>query len=245
MPVLIMSGGVDSSTLLWYLIKELHYKKVHVLTFNYKQRHVKEIEHAKLVVEYARRNLDAEIEHKIVDISSIHELIAKGALTGDEEPPVGFYTDEIQKVTIVPNRNMILLAIAVGYAVKVNAKKVFYAAHKSDYAIYPDCRKEFVKALDTAVYLATIFEPVEVEAPFVDLTKVEVVKLGLKLGVPYELTWSCYRGEERPCLKCSTCLERTEAFLLNNAKDPALSDEEWQKAVEIYERIKSEYKRDI
>jgi len=232
MPVLTMSG-IDKSTLLWYLIKELRYKNVHVLTFNYKQRNVKEIEHAKLVVEHARENLNAEIEHKIVDITGIHELIARGALTGNEEIPVGFYTDEIQKVTIVPNRNMILLAIAVGYAIKVKTKKVFHAAHKSDYAIYPDCRKEFVKALDTAVYLATIFEPVEVKAPFVDMTKVKVVKLGLKLGVPYELTWSCYKGGERPCLKCPTCLERTEAFLLKN-----ISDEEWKRAVEIYEKFK-------
>jgi len=189
-----------------------------------------------MIVERAREK--AKIHHEIVDISSIQRLIAKGALTGDEEIPEGFYTDESQRKTIVPNRNMILLAIAVGYAVKVGEKEVYYAAHKSDYAIYPDCRKEFVKALDTAVYLATIFDPVEIKAPFVDMTKAEIVKLGLKLGVPYELTWSCYRGEERPCLKCGTCLERTEAFLMNGVKDPALSDEEWRKAVEIYERFK-------
>ena len=234
MPVLIMSGGVDSSTLLWYLIER--YDEIHVLTFIYGQKHAKEVEHAKMIVERAREK--AKIHHEIVDISSIQRLIAKGALTGDEEIPEGFYTDESQRKTIVPNRNMILLAIAVGYAVKVGEKEVYYAAHKSDYAIYPDCRKEFVKALDTAVYLATIFDPVEIKAPFVDMTKAEIVKLGLKLGVPYELTWSCYRGEERPCLKCGTCLERTEAFLMNGVKDPALSDEEWRKAVEIYERLK-------
>jgi 7-cyano-7-deazaguanine synthase len=240
MPVLILSGGIDSSTLLWYLIKKEDCKKVHVLTFNYKQRHVREIEHAKRIVNFAIKNLGVEIEHRIVDISTIHGLISKGALTGDEDLPEGFYTDEIQRVTIVPNRNMIMLSIAVGYAVKVEAKRVYYAAHKSDYAIYPDCRKEFVKALDTAVYLATIFDPVEVLAPFVDMDKAEVVKLGLKLGVPYELTWSCYRGGEKQCLRCSTCLERTEAFLMNGVKDPALSDDEWVKAVEIYERIKRE-----
>ncbi|WP_457548706.1 7-cyano-7-deazaguanine synthase QueC [Archaeoglobus sp.] len=235
MPVLIMSGGIDSTTLLWYLMDR--YDDIHVLTFIYGQRHVREVEHAKVIVEKAREK--AKIYHKIADISCIHDLIAKGALTGDENIPEGFYTDDIQKVTIVPNRNMILLAVAVGYAVKVGEKEVYYAAHKSDYAIYPDCRKEFVKALDTAVYLATIFDPVEIKAPFVDMTKADVVKLGLKLGVPYELTWSCYRGEDRPCLKCGTCLERTEAFLMNGVNDPALSDEEWKKAVEIYERIKS------
>ncbi len=235
MPVLIMSGGIDSSTLLWYLMDK-GYDRIYVLTYIYGQKHVKEVEHAKMVIERAREK--ANIHHEIVDISGIRRLIAKGALTGNEEVPEGFYTDESQKRTMVPNRNMILLAIAVGYAVKVGESEVYYAAHKSDYAIYPDCRKEFVKALDTAVYLATIFDPVEIKAPFVDMTKAEVVKLGLKLGVPYELTWSCYRGEERPCLRCGTCLERTEAFLMNGVKDPALSDEEWQKAVEIYERLK-------
>jgi len=235
MPVLIMSGGVDSSTLLWYLIDK-GYDKIYVLTYIYGQRHIKEVEHAKMVIERAREK--ANIHHEIVDISCIHKLIAKGALTGNEDVPEGFYTDESQKRTIVPNRNMILLAIAVGYAVKMGDKEVYYAAHKSDYAIYPDCRKEFVKALDTAVYLATIFDPVEIKAPFVDMTKAEVVRLGLKLGVPYELTWSCYRGEMRPCLRCGTCLERTEAFLMNGVKDPALSNEEWKKAVEIYEKLR-------
>ncbi len=234
MPVLIMSGGVDSTTLLWYLMER--YDEIHVITYIYGQRHRKEVEHAKRIVEKAKER--AKINHVIADISCIHGLIAKGALTGEEEVPEGFYTDESQKITIVPNRNMILLAIAVGYAVKVDEREVYYAAHKSDYAIYPDCRKEFVKALDTAVYLATD-RSVEVKAPFLDMTKAEVVKLGLELRVPYELTWSCYKGEERPCLKCGTCLERTEAFLLNGVKDPALSDEEWRRAVEIYERIKS------
>ncbi|RLI84213.1 MAG: hypothetical protein DRP01_08305 [Archaeoglobales archaeon] len=148
-------SGIDKSTLLWYLIKE-RYKK---------------IEHAKLVVEHAKENLNAEI----VDITGI--LIARGALTG---------IDKIQRVTIAPNR---FLLIAVGYALKV--KKVFYAAHKS---YYPDCR--------TAVYIATIlvtiFKP-KVEAPFVDM----VLKLGLELN---EL--SCYRDGEKPCLKFPTCLEQ-------------------------------------
>jgi len=237
MPVMILSGGLDSSTLLWYLCSQK--KPVHALTFNYGQRHSREIEHAKRVVE-AARNKGFEVSHQVVDISSISHLISSGALTGEEEVPHGFYTDERQKITVVPNRNMIMLSIAAGYAVKLGEKEVYYAAHKSDYAIYPDCRKEFVKALDTAIYLATLFTPVELRAPFVDMTKAEVVSLGLKLGVPYELTWSCYEGGERPCLKCGTCLERTEAFLVNNAKDPLLSEEEWERAVEEYRKYERE-----
>ena len=230
--VMLLSGGVDSSTLLYYLLNKGY--EVHALTFHYGQKHSRELESAKKL---AAKN---HIEHRVVDISTIHELISHGALTGSESVPKAFYTEESQKITIVPNRNMILLSIAAGYAVKIGAKKVYYAAHKSDYSIYPDCRKEFVKALDTAVYLGNLWTPVEVEAPFVEMTKADIVRLGLELGVPYELTWSCYEGRSRPCLKCGTCLERTEAFLLNNTKDPLLSDEEWERAVEIYEEMKDE-----
>ncbi|RLI75734.1 7-cyano-7-deazaguanine synthase QueC [Archaeoglobales archaeon] len=232
--VLIFSGGIDSSTLLFYLIERGY--DVHALTFNYGQKHLKEIEHAKKVVKFA--SSVGKVKHKIVDISSIHELIAAGALTGRDEIPKAFYTEETQKSTIVPNRNMIFISIAAGYAIKIKAKEVFYAAHKSDYSIYPDCRKEFVKAVDAAVYLANLWSPVEIKAPFVEMTKKDIVSLGLKLNVPYQLTWSCYEGLQRPCLNCGTCLERTEAFLLNNVKDPLLNDEEWQMAVETYYKMR-------
>lgn len=231
--VLILSGGVDSSTLLYFLLTKQY--RVHALTFFYGQRHAKEVDFAKKIA--LKASEIGSVEHKIVDISSIHELISKGAITGKEGVPEGYYTDQRQRTTIVPNRNMILLAIAAGYAVKIGAKEIYYAAHKSDF-IYPDCRKEFVKALDTAIYLGNIWEPVELKAPFVDMTKAEIVALGLKLGVPYELTWSCYRGEERPCLRCGTCVERTEAFLVNNSRDPLLSEEEWKMAIDIYSNFK-------
>ncbi|RUM33397.1 MAG: 7-cyano-7-deazaguanine synthase QueC [Archaeoglobus sp.] len=230
---MILSGGVDSATLLWYLCSKG--ERVHTLTFNYGQRHSIEIEHAKIIVKEAKKR-GFDVTHEIADISPISHLISSGALTGKEEVPHGFYTDERQKVTIVPNRNMIMLSIAAGYAVKLGETEVYYAAHRSDYAVYPDCRKEFVKALDAAIYLATLFTPVEVKAPFVDMTKAEVVSLGLKLKVPYELTWSCYEGGDRPCLKCGTCLERTEAFLMNGVKDPLLSDDEWENAVSEYKK---------
>jgi len=231
--VLIFSGGVDSSTLLYYLLKKGY--SVHALTFVYGQRHSREVEFAKKIAMKASEA--GSVEHRIVDITSIHELIAKGAITGKEEVPEGYYTEESQRITVVPNRNMIFLSIAVGYAVKIGAKEVHYAAHRSDH-MYPDCRKEFVKAMDSAIYLANIYEPVDLKAPFIDMTKAEIVALGLKLGVPYELTWSCYLGRERPCLKCGTCVERTEAFLLNNSRDPLLTEEEWRKAVEILLKFK-------
>ncbi len=238
MGVLIFSGGLDSSTLLWYLAKVEGDRDIHALTFNYGQRHAKEVEHAKRVVEYAKEELGVRVEHRIVDITSIRELISVGALTGDGDVPKAHYEDEVQRGTIVPNRNMILLSIAVGYAVKIGEKFVYYSAHRGDHANYPDCRKEFVKAFDTAVYLANIFTPVEVRAPFIDMNKADIVRLGLKLGVPYHLTWSCYEGKERPCLSCGACVERTEAFLLNGVKDPLLTDEEWERAVSVLRRFR-------
>ncbi len=230
--VLILSGGVDSSTLLYHLLSKGYH--VEALTFVYGQKHAREVHFAEKIVGKAREKWGDRVHHRIVDVSTIHSLISSGALTGDEEVPKDFYTEETQKRTIVPNRNMIFLSIAAGYAVKMGIGEVYYAAHRSDYSIYPDCRKEFVKAIDTAVYLANLWNPVEIKAPFVDMTKKDVVALGLELGVPYEVTWSCYTGGERPCLECGTCLERTEAFLENNAKDPALSEEEWERAVRIY-----------
>jgi 7-cyano-7-deazaguanine synthase len=238
--VCLWSGGIDSTTMVYYLVTKYNPEEMHLLSFNYGQKHAKEIESCKKILpNLVERFGYTKFEHKVVDITSIHELIAKGSLVGDEEIPHAFYTEETQKSTIVPNRNMILLAIATGYAVKIGAQKVCYAAHYSDYSIYPDCRKEFVKALDTAIYLGNIWDKVELEAPFVDLTKKQVVGLGIKLNVPYHLTWSCYSGLDRPCLSCGTCLERTESFLLNDVKDPALTDEEWEKAVEIYKKCKT------
>jgi 7-cyano-7-deazaguanine synthase len=140
---------------------------------------------------------------------------------------------------------MIFISIAAGYAVKIKAREVYYAAHKSDYSIYPDCRNEFVKAVDTAVYLANLWNPVEVKAPFIEMTKKDVVALGLKLDVPYHLTWSCYEGRQNPCLSCGTCLERTEAFLLNDSRDPLLNGREWEEAVKIYYRMKENVEENL
>lgn len=210
--VLILSGGVDSTTLLYKMLSDGY--EVEALTFNYAQRHKKEIDCAKVIAEMLHVN------HRTVDLSSLATLLGGSALLGGTDVPSCHYTEEAAKKTVVPNRNMIMLAVAAGYAEAHEVPEVFYAAHKNDSTIYPDCRPQFVQALRPAIRLATAWHPVELQAPFVDMSKAEIVRMGLALKVPYELTWSCYRGEERPCRSCPTCIEREEAFALNGWRDP-------------------------
>ncbi len=212
--VLILSGGVDSTTLLYEIIKEGY--EVQALTFNYAQRHKKEIDCARKIAALLG------VPHRVVDLCCLASLLGDSALLGGKEVPSCHYTEEAARQTIVPNRNMILLAIATGYAEAHGISQVFYAAHKNDSTIYPDCREDFVEAMKPAIRLATAWHPVELRAPFVNLTKAEIVKIGLELKVPYELTWSCYKGEETPCRSCPTCIEREEAFELNGAVDPLI-----------------------
>ena len=211
--VVIMSGGLDSTTLLYWVLK-LGYGP-HVLSFDYWQRHKKELD-------FARRTCKKlGVDHKVVDLRSIHELLQGSALTSDSvEVPEEHYTHESQKMTIVPNRNAIMLNIAIGYAVSINANKVFYAAHYNDREIYPDCRWEFVQSMNITMKLANDNLRLEIVAPFIHKTKAEIVKIGGELGVPFEDTWSCYKGNEKLCGVCGTCRERVEAFQLNKLRDP-------------------------
>ena len=213
--VLILSGGVDSTTMLYDMLSAGY--QVHALTFNYAQRHKKEIDCARKITSLLN------VPHEIVDLTCISGLLGDSALLGGKEVPKCHYTEEAARQTIVPNRNMIMLSIAAGYAEAHEIPEVFYAAHRNDSAIYPDCRAEFVDAMTPAIRLATAWHPVELRAPFINRTKAEIVELGIGLNVPYELTWSCYRGEEKPCRSCPTCVEREEAFALNKAIDPLIN----------------------
>lgn len=211
--VVIMSGGLDSTTLLYWVIKEGY--EPHVLSFDYGQRHRKELDFAEKTCGKLK------VHHKIVDLRSVGELLQGSALTSEAvEVPEEHYTHESQKATVVPNRNAIMLNIAVGYAISIGADKVFYAAHYNDRAIYPDCRWEFVESQNITAKLANDAPRLEIVAPFVHKTKAEIVRLGAGLGVPFNETWSCYKGGERPCGVCGTCRERIEAFQLNRLKDP-------------------------
>jgi 7-cyano-7-deazaguanine synthase len=209
--VVIYSGGMDSYTVLNKAIKSGF--DVYALSFNYGQRHVKELEVAASVC------ADLNVHHKVVDISAINQLIGGSSLTDDIEVPEGHYEEESMKSTVVPNRNMILLSLAVGYAVSLKANKVFYGAHSGDHAIYPDCRPEFVEKMSDVCRIAN-YEEVEIVCPYLNSSKIEILTDGLKMGLDYSNTWTCYNGREKACGKCGACQERLEAFSLNNASDP-------------------------
>lgn len=211
--VIIASGGMDSTTLLYDILSQGC--DAYALSVNYGQRHAKELEFI------GKTCKKLKVSHKVVDLSTAgKELLGGNALTSkDIAVPEGDYKEENMKRTVVPNRNMILLSLAVGYAISIGAKKVFYGAHAGDHAIYPDCRKEFVEAMRRAVLLAD-WEPVELEAPYLDLSKADIVIKGKELGVDYSLTWSCYKGGKKACGKCGTCRERLEAFQKAGMTDP-------------------------
>lgn len=202
--VVIVSGGMDSVTLLGHLRAQGH--TLRVLSFDYGQRHKRELT-------YARRVCKAwSIPHRVVDLTTLTPLLNRSALTGKTKVPHGHYEAPSMKLTVVPNRNMIMLAVAIGYAENLQYDAVAIANHAGDHAIYPDCRPEFIDALDRASQVGT-YQAIKLHAPFVALTKGEIAKIGLQLGVDYDRdTYSCYEGKVIHCGKCGTCVERTQAL---------------------------------
>ncbi|OIM99862.1 7-cyano-7-deazaguanine synthase QueC [Idiomarina sp. MD25a] len=209
--VVIYSGGMDSFTVLNKALEQGH--EVSALSFNYGQRHVRELDVAAKVCEALN------IAHKIVDITAINTLLAGSSLTDDIEIPEGHYEESSMKSTVVPNRNMILLSLAIGYAVSEGANAVYYGAHSGDHAIYPDCRPEFVRQMNVVSQLAN-YEPVEVVAPYLDVDKNAILADGLRMELNYADTWTCYNGRDKACGKCGACVERLEAFAANGVTDP-------------------------
>lgn len=215
--VIILSGGIDSSTLLYMALDRG--LETHALTFIYGQKHSRETVCAQRIC----AALDAR--HMVVDLTGVAPLLRGSALTDSSvEIPDVPETDEhyeTLKVTIVPNRNAIFLSLAVGYAVSIGCDTVMFGAHHSDRGVYPDCRREFVEAFEAAERLATGSPGLVIEAPFVGMDKSAIVSLGARLGVPYELTWSCYKGGEGlHCGVCSSCRERKRAFAEARVPDP-------------------------
>ena len=215
--VAIVSGGMDSVTLA-YLLDSQGYE-LHVLAVDYGQRHRKEISHARRCAERLGASFD------VADISRVGRLLSGSALTDDVEVPHGHYAAENMAVTVVPNRNAIMLSIAYGVAVAREAGLVACAMHAGDHYVYPDCRPGFVEAFDAMQRQAVegFGDPdLRLYAPFIHKTKAEIVEVGAPLGVPYEDTWSCYEGGDLHCGLCGTCVERREAFDLAGVPDPTV-----------------------
>ncbi len=209
--IVVVSGGMDSATLLYHVLAEGHTAKA--LSVNYGQRHVKELDFARQLCQRVG------VEHQIADLSAINPLFGNNSLSGRQlEVPEGHYAEESMKQTIVPNRNMILLSVAIAWAVSSQFEAVAYGAHSGDHTIYPDCRPEFATAMDEAARLCD-WNPIRLWRPFVDWDKGQIARRGAELNVPFGLTWTCYKGLEQHCGKCGACVERKEAFASQGLPD--------------------------
>lgn len=218
----IFSGGMDSATLLAHLIHE-GYDDVAAVSFNYGQRHKRELLSAEAITNHY------DIDWDTVDITRIGIRLSGSALTSkDVAVPHGLYDEESMKQTVVPNRNMIMISIAAGIAYAKGFHNIAIGVHAGDHAIYPDCRPEFVKSVTLTLARATE-PPVGLLAPFINLSKAQICRYGAELGVPFEMTWSCYEGGNKHCGRCGTCVERIEAFHKAGVTDPTeyLEGPEW------------------
>ena len=200
--VIIVSGGMDSVTLLYERKDDIAL----AISFDYGSKHnAKEIPFARL---HCKR---LGIEHITIPLSFMKEYFHSSLLKGGEDIPEGHYADENMKSTVVPFRNGIMISIAAGIAESRGLKHVMIANHGGDHTIYPDCRSSFIQAMNDATKSGTYIN-VSIVAPYTNITKTEIARRGLLLGINYDETWSCYKGEDTPCGKCGTCIERAEAL---------------------------------
>lgn len=209
--VCIYSGGMDSFTLVNQVYSEgqLH----SCLSFDYGQRHKKELDYAHAVCQ------ELNVAHHIISLESLKPHLLGSALTDAVSVPEGHYQAENMKLTVVPNRNMIMLSIAIAYAVSHKLHTVMFGAHAGDHEIYPDCRAEFVQKIDQIAQMAN-WHSVRVLAPFQVLDKAAILRIGFNLGLDYGKSWTCYAGGELACGKCGSCQERLEAFTQVEHVDP-------------------------
>lgn len=221
--LVLLSGGVDSTTCL-ALAKEKFGDNVIALSMFYGQKHSKELESAKAIADFYH------VELLTMDLAKIFAHSSCSLLQGSaEEIPQESYDEQLKErngetvTTYVPFRNGLFLSTAASIALEYECDVIYYGPHADDAAgnAYPDCSEEFNNAMQQAIYIGS-GKKLRLEAPFVDKTKKDIVAEGLRLGVPYELTWSCYCGTDKPCRKCGTCIDREKAFLANGVVDPLL-----------------------
>lgn len=233
--VVVVSGGLDSSTLLHLIHADYAGYELHGISFDYGQRHKKELEFAK----YQCDQLGAT--HKIVEMDFLASLFAEGGsksslVNKDVDVPEGHYAEANMKATVVPNRNMIMMSIAAGYAVSVGARILATGVHAGDHFIYPDCRPEFINALDRTIYVGNqgfIKANFELKAPFLYRSKADIANWAFELGVDIDQTWSCYKGGDLHCGRCGTCVERIEAIAATGHEDPTPYEDDtfWKEAL--------------
>jgi len=216
--VVLLSGGIDSSTTLYYALNKGYLCRV--LVFNYSQRHVREINSAK----------------KIASLAGVDYLVLKlnfpwrGSALLDKNAKIPLGKEDRKEIpsTYVPARNIIFLSYALSYAESISASEIFIGANAVDYSGYPDCRPQFIKAFQKMALVGTKAgvegKGIKISAPLIKMKKSEIIKLGAKLGVPYEYTWSCYRGGKISCGRCDSCILRKKGF-----KEAGLEDPLWKK----------------
>lgn len=213
--LIALSGGVDSTTLLYEYREEV----ACAVGFDYGSKHnARELAAAKAICR------ELEIPYLIIPLAFIGEYFRSDLLLSGGEMQLGDYSEENMSSTVVPFRNGIMLSILAGLAESRDLQQVLIANHFGDHAIYPDCRESFVKPMGEAITAGTS-NGVKLVAPYTTLTKAEIVARGTRLGVPYDKTYSCYQGGERHCGRCGTCRERHEAFVANGLEDPTLYEE--------------------
>jgi len=209
--ILILSGGMDSATLACDL-PDLEL----CLSFDYGQRHVRELAAAVAITQFLG------VDHRVITIDGFAQACPGSSLTDRAvATPHGHYADETMRATVVPSRNAIMLSVAFGVAVANGADRIATAVHAGDHTIYPDCRPPFLAALEEALNLG-VWSPqrITINTPYLHLTKTDIARRGAELGVPYDLTWTCYEGGEKHCGLCGACQERKEAFRDAGVLDP-------------------------
>jgi len=224
--IVVCSGGLDSVSLAHMVAKEQELTRL--VSFDYGQRHRKEVDFA------ARAAARLCVPHDIIDMRGIGAALTGSALTDDIDVPDGHYAEDSMRITVVPNRNAIMLAIAFGIAAANGDDAVATAVHGGDHFIYPDCRPGFIKAFDLMQRLALDgYADVTLSTPFVMGSKADIVVAGAKYNTPFADTWSCYKGGEQHCGRCGTCVERREAFHIAGVEDPTVYDDAdfWQQAI--------------
>lgn len=225
----VISGGMDSAVLAYQLKKDNELSGV--ITFNYGQRHVTEIDSARKIA-----NL-LSTPHIVIDLRAIADHLTGTALTDSSVlVPEGHYAEATMRKTVVPHRNAIMLTVAASIAAAQGLNGVATAVHAGDHFVYPDCRPGFIAALGEMLTASGgELTNTEIRAPFVNMSKADIVRLGAELGVPFEHTWSCYKGGDIHCGKCGTCVERQEAFHLAGVADPTTyaDPEFWKEACRV------------